>query len=211
MTKEQQKPFGDFDDMLENAFHASPKRKLPKKKKKPKFRRDNEDEDSNPFVHRTMPYNKFIIREKDNSLRRKEWESFLRRSEMDAIEGKTTDLITVDPKVKKAFTNKTDANIKEISDFLLLEVSSFQLALPSAIDLTKQSLSIITDLDDIEAKTKVIEDIMKDAVNLKTIDFLASKLGLTKEGIQILYAKYSGTKSPGNNALENLLNTLKPK
>lgn len=172
--------YEDIDENFEPTFFS--KRKEPKKTV----------DESNPSLIRKSSNNKFL-RKEQRSLEslRKSWEEEL-KTEEEKLAPLVTDVIKVPKKVHAQFISDLSANMASIEAFMLKEVAPVEVALIDSLERARQTISIITD-SEVEADSiNATLSLFREAVRLKTFDFLCAKLQLPERLRKVLIEKHFG-------------------
>lgn len=145
--------------------------------------------------------NKFLVRKQNasNKFTRKEGRTLesLRRSWSDAIRPEEekiapliADVVKVDKRKKAEFVSDLKSNMDSIEAFFLKEVAPVEAALGDALERARQTIEVITDSEVEQESTEHLRAMFRDAVKLKSFDFLCDKLALPEHLRTVLIEKY---------------------
>ena len=93
---------------------------------------------------------------------------------------------------KKKFINSLDENIQKITDFLIQEVAPHEIAFNSALERSKEKLSLILDIpmSELNISYEPQKALWRDALNAKTFNFLGDLLGISQSELSLIVEKH---------------------
>lgn len=157
----------------------------------PKKKKSSEPQPStNPSILRKSSSNRFIRKEQRTlASLRNEWSDEL-KSEEEKITPLIADVIKIDKRVRAKFVSDLKVNMDSIEAFFITEVAPIEVALADALERSRQQIELLTD-SEVEAESfNNIQAMFREAVRLKTFDFLCSKLQLPDRLRDILVDKH---------------------
>lgn len=99
--------------------------------------------------------------------------------EAQAVEAKIVNTIRVPPRLRADFLSKLKDNQEKIAEFLFLQIATFDLAMPTAVEMLNEYLS---DSMDVKAGVDLgqVQDMLSKISELRTLEFLCKTCGLSK-------------------------------
>lgn len=119
---------------------------------------------------------------------KKEWEEHDKAVE-EEFDLSTTEVLKIDKKKKKKFVSELYNEIQSLRNFIVEEIAPLEFAVPNALHEAKQELEGYLDLD-VTQLTKTYESALNDAVKIKILNYIFSRLALTENQKRDLIIKH---------------------
>jgi hypothetical protein len=138
------------------------------------------DKRDNPLIIKNNKSNKFVGKSKS-----KRPQDVFSANEQANVKDKVLE-IDATPEQKETVAERLGADVEAWREFLLNEVGSIELAIPSAVDEVRQIIGQTIDDESIQISDVHMRHLTSLAVNLKTAMFIQQRLQLGAEEYKIL-------------------------
>lgn len=103
---------------------------------------------------------------------------------------KTTDVIEVPKTLRSSYVKDLKRHTEDFVAFMVSELSPSANAFETAIDHSEQILKLITKSEQDMAQAATLRAMLRDAMQMKALHFIATKMGLTDDQKSVLVEKY---------------------